>query len=508
MAENRENIRLSAEEISGGDQESSPFGFDFVIVGATGDLTMRKLLPAFYERFRGDQIDGTTKIIGTARSPLSSEEYRTKAAEALKAFVAAETYDASKAEAFLRLLHYVPLDMTEQNADWSALSSLLKTEKGRPRVFYLATAPKLYVPTADAIAHNSLITDTTRIVLEKPIGTDLASATAINDGVGQHFRENQIFRIDHYLGKQTVQNILALRFANPIIERIWNADSIAHVQITASETVGVGQRGSYYDTAGALRDMVQNHLLQVLSFVAMEPPTAIAPTVLRDEKLKILRALRPMTDDMIRTDTVRAQYAAGEVDGTTVGSYLDDLEDGESTTETYLAIRAEIRTARWAGVPFYIRTGKRLAQKETTVIVQFRPQPWAIFPDKPEPGRLVIRIQPNEGISLSLSSKDPSTEQFCLREASLDVSYEKAFNTRYPDSYEDLLMAAVRGDQVSFIRRDEVEASWHWVEPILNGWAANIRPLETYPAGSRGPKSADDLLARNDFVWKELTDAC
>ena len=479
--------------------------FDFVIVGATGDLTMRKLLPAFYECFRRGQIEKSTKIIGVARSGLSVEDYRAKAHEALKGFVAAASYDDATIQDFLGLVQYVSLDMSDKDADWTGLINLLPTEKGRPRVFYVATAPKLYVPTADAIAHNKLITDSSRIVLEKPIGTDQATATGINDGVGLYFTEEQIFRIDHYLGKQTVQNILALRFANPILERVWNTDSIAHVQITAAETVGVGKRGPYYDSAGALRDMVQNHLLQVLSLVAMEPPTAFSAMDLRDEKLKILRALKPMSDHDIATDTVRAQYGEGLADGKQVAGYLEDLGAPTSTTETYLAIRAEIRTARWDGVPFYIRTGKRMARKETIVVVQFRPQPWAIFADKPEPSQLVLRIQPDEGVSLSLASKDPASEQYRLRESVLDVDYVKAFNTRYPDSYEDLLMAAVRGDQVLFIRRDEVEASWRWIEPILHGWEKNIRPLETYPAGTQGPPSSDQLLARDGFVWKENT---
>ncbi|BCK77261.1 glucose-6-phosphate 1-dehydrogenase [Acetobacter aceti NRIC 0242] len=491
---------------AGGKRDNSgAVAFDFVIVGATGDLTMRKLLPAFYECFRRRQIEKSTKIIGVARSGLSVEDYRARAHEALKGFVATSSYDDATIQDFLGLVEYVSLDMSDKDADWTGLRAQLSTERDRPRVFYVATAPKLYVPTADAIAHNELITESSRIVLEKPIGTDQATAAEINDGVGQHFTEEQIFRIDHYLGKQTVQNILALRFANPILERVWNTDSIAHVQITAAETVGVGKRGPYYDSAGALRDMVQNHLLQVLSLVAMEPPTAFSAMDLRDEKLKILRALKPMSDHDIATDTVRAQYGEGHVNGKLIPGYLDDLGAPTSTTETYLAIRAEIRTARWAGVPFYIRTGKQMARKETTVVIQFRPQPWAIFTDNPEPSQLVLRIQPNEGVSLSLASKDPASEQYRLREAVLDVDYVKAFNTRYPDSYEDLLMAAVRGDQVLFIRRDEVEASWRWIEPILHGWEENIRPLEIYPAGTQGPASSDELLARDGFVWKENT---
>lgn len=504
MAENAGQDTTAHAAISRVTDESHSLSFDYVIIGVTGDLTMRKLLPAFYERFRLGEIALDTRIIGVARSALSTETYRERAREALVEFAFSASQDRDGVTAFLDLVHYVSLDASDRAASgWSLLEALLATHADRVRVFYVATAPKLYVLTADAIAAHGLITEATRIVLEKPIGTDLASAKAINDGVGRHFREEQIFRIDHYLGKQTVQNILALRFANPILERVWNADSIAQVQITAAETVGVGKRGPYYDTAGALRDMVQNHLLQILSLVAMEPPTALSATDLRDEKLKILRALKPMDPDTIARDTVRAQYVAGEIGGKPVDGYLDDLGVAASNTETFLAIRAEVRTTRWAGVPFYLRTGKRMARKESEVVIEFRPQPWAIFSEPPKPDRLVIRIQPDEGVSLSLASKDPRAAGFGLHEAVLDVSYAKAFGTRYPDSYEDLLMAVVRGDQVLFIRRDEVQASWRWIEPILDGWADNIRPMETYPAGSCGPSSSDDLLRDDGFSWKE-----
>lgn len=488
-------------ERTGTEDAEAPVAFDFVIVGGTGDLTMRKLLPAFYQRYRLGQIEDSTRLIGVARSDLSTAAYRERASAALREFVSRDTYDDQKASAFLELVHYVSLDMSDRDADWEELAAHFQGGKAdRPRVFYVATAPRLYVPTADAIAHNGLITPATRLVLEKPIGTDTASACAINDGVGHHFTERQIFRIDHYLGKPMVQNILALRFANPILERSWNAEGIAHVQITALETVGVGKRGAYYDTAGALRDMVQNHLLQVLSLIAMEPPAALSETALRDGKLKILHALAPMTPASVAQDTVRAQYTAGEIAGEKVGGYLEDLGRTDSQTETFLALRAEVQTPRWVGVPFYLRTGKRAARKETEVVITFRAPLQALF--EAQADRLVIRIQPDEGVSLSLASKDPA-QRFGLRDAMLDVSYSAAFNTRYPDAYEDLLMAAVRGDQVLFIRRDEVEAAWRWIEPILQGWAADVRPMEFYPAGSWGPDSSDELLAREGFRWEE-----
>ncbi|OUJ14000.1 glucose-6-phosphate dehydrogenase [Acetobacter sp. DsW_063] len=477
--------------------------FDFVIVGATGDLTMRKLLPAFYQRFRLGQAPEGTQIIGVARSKLSSEEYRERGAKALKEFVPSDSYDAAQAEAFLELVQYASLDAADKDADWSTLKSLLDGHEDRPRVFYIATAPNLYVSTAAAFADKELISPHTRIVLEKPIGVDLASAEEINTGVGRYFSEEQIFRIDHYLGKTTVQNVLALRFANPMLERSWNSGTILSVQITAAETVGVGARGPYYDTSGALRDMVQNHLLQVLSLVAMEPPASLTAADLRDEKLKVLRALKPMSPEAVAKDTVRAQYVAGEIDGKAVDGYLTDLGDDTSTTETFLAIRTEVRTPRWFGVPFYLRTGKRLAEKATEIVITFRPQPWPIFQDAPKPSRLVLRVQPHEGVSLTLSSKDPSKDEFRLREATLDVSYPEQFHTRYPDSYEELLMDAVQGDPVLFIRRDEVQASWRWVEPILAGWKEDARALETYKAGTWGPDSSKDLLARDGSKWLE-----
>ncbi|MDG6094148.1 glucose-6-phosphate dehydrogenase [Acetobacter sp. AN02] len=477
--------------------------FDYIIVGATGDLTMRKLLPAFYQRFRAGQIPQGTCIIGVARTTSTTEEYRNRAKEALVEFLPAESQDDKAISDFLKFLEYIPLDAADQeDAHWPELCGLLKNED-RVRVFYLATAPSVYTGAAAGFAEHDLITPKSRIVLEKPIGTDLKSAEAINEGVGQYFPETAIFRIDHYLGKETVQNILALRFANPMIERSWNSSTISHVQITAAETVGVGSRGSYYDTSGALRDMVQNHLLQVLAVVAMEPPVTFSASDLRNEKLKMLRALRPMTEEDVVRDTVRAQYVAGKIGDKSVPGYLEDLGSDTSSTETFLTLRTEIRTPRWAGVPFYLRTGKRLPRKTSEIVIQFRPQPWPIFSEAPPAGRLVIRVQPDEGMSFVFSAKNPDKADFSLREASLDVSFSSEFHTRYPDSYEHLLLDTVRGDQVMFIRRDEVVASWNWIEPILSAWEGDKRPMETYAAGTWGPESSAQLLARDGFVWNE-----
>ena len=332
------------------------------------------------------------------------------------------------------------------------------------RVFYLATSPDLYGPICRNIGAHGLVTEQSRVVLEKPIGHDLASAREINDQVGAVFSETQTFRIDHYLGKETVQNLLALRFANTIFERLWNADVIDHVQITVAETVGVEQRGGYYDRSGALRDMVQNHMLQLLCLVAMEPPVSLEADRVRDEKLKVLRALRPFEPHEALTQTVRGQYTQGAIDGQPVPGYIADLNGPESSqTETFVALKAEVRTWRWANVPFYLRTGKRLPQKVSEIVIQYRALPFSIFPpDAAEwtPNKLIIRLQPEEGMRLAMMTKDPGPGGLRLSPTALDIRFEKTFGMRFPDAYERLLMDTVRGNATLFMRRDEVEAAW------------------------------------------------
>ncbi|MFT8778258.1 MAG: glucose-6-phosphate dehydrogenase [Gluconacetobacter liquefaciens] len=481
--------------------------FDYIVFGATGDLTMRKLLPALYYRYRDGQIPDQSRIVGTARSPLSRADYQGRAEKALTEFVKPADFDEATARRFLDLIHYVSLNGAEADSTWPALQNLLtEAPEDRIRVYYLATAPGLYGQICENLSSHGLVTEQSRVVLEKPIGTDLESADAINDHVGRHFPENHIFRIDHYLGKETVQNLIALRFANPVFERLWSSDAIDYVQITAAETVGVESRGPYYDKSGALRDMIQNHLLQVLCLVAMDPPGSLEADSLRNEKLKVLRALRPIAPDDVATFTVRGQYARGRTaDGTTLPSYLEDLgEDATSDTETYVAIRAEIHSWRWGNVPFYLRSGKRLAEKCSEIVIQFKAAPWSIFPGKPRANRLLIRIQPDEGVTLSVSTKDPTpTDSLALRPADINIAFEKAFGTRYPDAYERLLLDVVRGDPILFIRRDEVEAAWRWIDPILRGWAENKAPLHTYPAGSWGPEAARALLAQDGHAWHE-----
>ncbi|GBQ71871.1 glucose-6-phosphate 1-dehydrogenase [Ameyamaea chiangmaiensis NBRC 103196] len=480
--------------------------FDYVVFGATGDLTMRKLLPALFYRFRDGQVPAESRIIGTARSKLSTEEYRGRARDALTSFVRPQDQDGGQIDAFLDLVHYASLNGAEADSTWSNLTDLLDhAPADRIRVYYLATAPNLYGAICENLHNHSLVTDASRVVLEKPIGVDLDTANAINDGVGRFFPENHIFRIDHYLGKETVQALIALRFANPVFERLWSSDAIDYVQITAAETVGVEGRAGYYDTSGALRDMIQNHLLQVLTLVAMEPPGSLDADLLRNEKLKVLHALKPIARENVAQVAVRGQYVRGDVNGQTAPGYLEDLGEGKtSSTETYVALKAEIQNWRWAGVPFYLRSGKRLRDKVSEVVIQFKSAPWSIFPAAPRANRLIIRIQPNEGVMLAVSTKDPAKpDSLTLREADIDISFGKAFATRYPDAYERLLLDAVRGDPVLFIRRDEVEAAWRFVMPVLEAWSADQAPLESYPAGSWGPKAAQDLLAASGHAWHE-----
>ena len=480
--------------------------FDCVVFGATGDLTLRKLLPALYYRFRDGQIPDQARIVGAARSDLNDDTFRERSLDALHKHVAKADQDKAVIERFLTLLHYARGDATKPGG-LDALTTLLNDQPGRVRVFYMATSPDLYGPTCQNLAAAGLVTDASRVVLEKPIGHDLASALQINDVVGGVFTEAQTFRIDHYLGKETVQNLLALRFANVVFERLWNADVIDHVQITVGETVGVESRGDYYDRSGALRDMVQNHLLQLLCLLAMEPPSNLGADAVRDEKLKVLRALRPIAPHEVGHVTVRGQYSQGAVQGHGVQGYLADLGEGRtSRTETFVALKADIQNWRWANVPFYLRSGKRLPQKVSEIVVQFRTAPFSVFGREAgelSPNKLIIRLQPEEGMKLELMTKNPEPGGLHLSPTQLDISFEKAFATRYPDAYERLLMDSVRGNATLFMRRDEVEAAWTWVEPIIDAWDATREAPRLYPAGSWGPTSAIALIERDGRTWHE-----
>jgi glucose-6-phosphate 1-dehydrogenase len=480
--------------------------FDCVVFGATGDLTLRKLLPALYYRLKDGQIPADARIIGAARSDFDDESFRARAMEGIGKHVAKADLTEALSDQFAKLVHYAKGDAAKPNG-LAALSEILGQEPDRIRVFYLATSPDLYGPICNNLQAAGLVTAKSRVVLEKPIGHDLASARQINDVVGEVFSEAQTFRIDHYLGKETVQNLMALRFANVVFERLWNADVIDHVQITVGETVGVEGRGDYYDHSGALRDMVQNHLMQLLCLLAMEPPTSLDADAVRDEKLKVLRSLKPIPPHAVAHVTVRGQYTQGAVDGKAVPGYLTDLGPGRtSRTETFVALKAEIQNWRWNSVPFYLRSGKRLPQKVSEIVVQFRGAPFNVFSrgdSALSANKLIIRLQPEEGMKLELMTKSPEPGGVHLTPTQLDISFEKAFGTRYPDAYERLLMDSVRGNPTLFMRRDEVEAAWSWVEPIIEAWDNSREPPRPYPAGSWGPTSSIALIERDGRTWYE-----
>jgi glucose-6-phosphate 1-dehydrogenase len=478
---------------------------DFVIFGGTGDLAVRKLLPALYLRDRDGQLTVDTRIIAVARAGLDEPGYRDKVAAELGRFVAADHLDAPTMNRFLARLRFVSIDLTEPS-DFAAVAEVLSGSGVDIRVFYLACAPGLFGPICDSLGRQGLVTPSSRVVLEKPIGHDLASARAINDAVGAVFDERQIFRIDHYLGKESVQNLLVTRFANTLLEPLWNSSWIDHVQITVAESIGVGTRGGYYDKSGALRDMLQNHLLQVLCLVAMEPPTYVDRETVRDEKLKVLQALAPLSADDIKRNTVTGQYGAGLAEGAVVAGYGEEIENPHTTTETFVAVKAAINNWRWAGVPFYLRTGKRMSRRSSQIVIQFKPVPHPMFPGSDgtaEPNRLVISLQPDETMRLEFTAKEPGPGGIRLRPVSLALNYSQAFQRRSPDAYERLLMDVVRGDPTLFMRRDEVEAAWAWAEPILRHWQDNGRVPRTYPAGTDGPLDAAMLLERDGRRWHE-----
>ncbi|GIL02272.1 MAG: glucose-6-phosphate 1-dehydrogenase [Alphaproteobacteria bacterium] len=478
--------------------------FDYVVFGGTGDLAERKLIPALYHRAADGQVLPSSRIIGAARAEMSTEAFREFARQAIVAHVKPDERRSDKIEFFLGMLHYVSVDAASERG-WAELKALLG-EDDRVRAFYLAVGPTIFAEIAARLGACGLIGADSRLVVEKPIGHDLASAHELNLTIGRYFGENQIFRIDHYLGKETVQNLMALRFANALYEPIWNSAHIDHVQITVAETLGLEARAGYYDRSGAIRDMVQNHILQLLCLVAMEPPASIAADAVRDEKLKVLRALKPIDASNVADMTVRGQYGAGAADGAAVPGYLEELADGKSDTETFVAIKAEVENWRWAGVPFYLRTGKRLAQRVSEIIIQFKPVPHSIF--GPEAGRLianrlVLRLQPDEAVGQMIMIKDPGPGGMRLRQVALDMSFADSFAVRAPDAYERLLLDVIRGNQTLFMRRDEVEAAWRWIDPIISAWRETGLKCRKYTAGTWGPSAAIALVERDGRTWHE-----
>ncbi|MES2125746.1 MAG: glucose-6-phosphate dehydrogenase [Pseudomonadota bacterium] len=477
--------------------------FDLVLFGGSGDLAMRKLLPAMYARDVAKDLPPTARIICVGRHEWSQEEFLQTVETTSKVHIKA--VNAPAWEKFAKRIVYVSLNATDA-ATYGALVDALRPDERLTRVYYLATPPHLFAQICDNLAASHLATANSRVVLEKPLGRDLASAKQINMEVGKVFAESQIYRIDHYLGKETVQNLLALRFGNILFEPLWRREWISDVQITIAEKLGVGNRLGYYDTSGALRDMLQNHLLQLLCIVAMEPPTSIAPDAVRDEKLQVLRSLKRFTPSTLAQNIVRGQYRAGHVDGQPVPSYRDEPDAPEhSRTETFVAMKAEIDTWRWAGVPFYLRTGKRMADSLAEIVVRFKHIPHSIF-NQPtssfQPNSLVIRLQPDEGLRMNLMAKTPG-DGMRLKAAELELDFREQFKTPRMDAYERLLLDVLRGQLTLFMRGDELEAAWEWVEPILNNWEQDDSMPIPYSAGTWGPAAASALIGRDGLQWRE-----
>ena len=477
-----------------------------LLFGATGDLAKRMLLPSLYALHADSLVAPNLRIVGTARSDLDDQGYRDLARKALDEFLPAERKDADTLERFLARLTYQPLDASTPEG-FPALADKVGDTSGGLAIF-LSTAPSLFEATIAGLKGAGLAADNVRIGLEKPLGTDLASSREINDAVAAAFPEERTFRIDHYLGKETVQNLLALRFANMLFEPLWNAQGIDHIQITVSETVGLEGRVGFYDGAGAIRDMVQNHMLQLLALVAMEPPASFDATAIRDEKVKVLRSLRRIDADSAPTHSVTGQYTAGASNGAAVPGYADELGK-PSNTETFVAIKAHVDNWRWHGVPFYLRTGKRLPSRQSEIFIQFKDVPHSIFAKKGgklAANKLIIRLQPEEYIRLQVMAKEPGLDRggIVLREVPLDLSLTHAFaGARRRIAYERLLLDLIEGDPTLFVRRDEVEAQWDWIDAIRAGWAANNMTPKTYGAGSWGPSAAIALTERDGVTWHD-----
>jgi glucose-6-phosphate 1-dehydrogenase len=478
-----------------------------LLFGATGDLSQRMLLPSLFSLHAEGLIDPQLQIIGTARSALDDGAFRTLAAEALEKFLSQDAHKPDAVESFLARLHYVPLDASKPEG-FADLRAAMNGAADQSTAIYLSTAPSLFGSTIAGLKQAGLDGPNVRIGLEKPLGHDLASSAIINDAVANAYPEERTFRIDHYLGKETVQNLLALRFGNRLFEPLWNAEGIEHVQITVSETVGLEGRVSYYDGVGALRDMLQNHMLQLLALVAMEPPSTFGPAAVRDEKVKVLRSLRPIDRATAASHSVTGQYTEGAIAGKSVPGYIDELGQ-PSNTETFVAVKAHVDNWRWHGVPFYLRTGKRLPNRHSEIFIQFREVPHSIFGSRGavlQSNKLVIRLQPEENIRLLVMAKEPGLDRagIRLREVPLDLSLTSAFaGFRRRIAYERLLLDLIEGDPTLFVRRDEVEAQWEWIDAIRDGWdAANVTP-RPYAAGTWGPSAAIALTERDGVHWHD-----
>jgi glucose-6-phosphate 1-dehydrogenase len=484
-----------------------------VIFGASGDLARRKLLPALYNLAHEGALPERFNLIGISRRELSDDEFRGQAREAIAEFSRSKPSEAVL-DGLIERMSYIgnSFDDTEGYAKIGAACDALDEEAGLPlnRVYYLSTAPEYFPVITEALKANGLdhhAGSDVRVVIEKPFGTDLASARSLQEVVHSAFREGQIFRIDHYLGKETVQNVMAFRFANYMFEPVWNRNYIDHIQITAAEDIGIGSRAGYYDSSGALRDLVQNHMLQLLTLVCMEPPSSFGAKQVRDEKVKVLQAIEPPKPEEVERISVRARYTRGMSGGQEAPGYLE--EEGvpeDSQTETYAALRLEVENWRWAGVPIVLRTGKRLARKVTEIAVQLKPVPHLAFTSKGsvgvQPNQLILTVQPNEGVSLSLGAKIPGASMR-IRPVNMEFLYGTSFMSQSPEAYERLILDAMRGDATLFTRNDEVDAQWSIIDPILKAWHEGRPPLTEYESGSPGPPEADALIGEGRH-WRAL----
>ena len=481
-----------------------------VIFGGSGDLVARKLLPALYNLALQRVLPAAFAVVGAARAPLTDEAFRAQLHDDIATFSRTRPINEEVWESFAEHVHYVS---TKDDAGYETLRTTLEgldRDLGTHgnRLFYLATPPAAYEPIIGRVKEHRLAEagGSARIVIEKPFGHDLASASALSGKLHEVFREDDIFRIDHYLGKETVQNILVLRFANSIFEPVWSRQYVDHIQITVAESIGVEERGEYYDHSGALRDIVQNHLLQLLALVAMEPPAAFDANAVRDEKVKVLRALRPV-GDQLSDSVVRGQYGSGYIEGTAVAGYRsEDHVAADSQIETYVALKCFVDNWRWEGTPFYLRTGKRLPKRATEIAIQFRVAPHRLFSREAsaglEPNALVLRIQPDEGISLKFGAKVP-VQGIRIRSVNMDFVHGASFMVDAPDAYETLITDALRGDPTLFTRQDEVEQAWSFVDPIAAGWGSSGADLPVYAGGTWGPTEADLLIGQDGRAWRK-----
>ena len=474
--------------------------FDLVIFGGTGDLARRKILPGLFRRYCAGQMPSNSRIVGAARSKLDGDGYRAFVTEAIHEFGGGRSCEDGTLESFLKQLDYVSIDARGE-AGWDELADKIKDSK-LVRAYYFSVGPSLFGDLAERLHLHGLADEDSRIVVEKPFGRDLETAKALNASLAEHFDENQIYRIDHYLGKETVQNLMAVRFGNMLFEPLWSAQYVDHIQITVAETVGVGGRGEYYDKSGAMRDMVQNHLMQLLCLIAMEPPAKFDPSAVRDEKLKVIRALDPVEPHQI----VRGQYVTHDDSP----SYRKAVNDPRSTTESFVALKVGISNWRWAGIPFYLRTGKMLAKRASEITVVFKQRNHSIFEEDELEHRniLSIRLQPDEGITLGVTIKEPGPGGMRLIDVPLDMSFAEALGEDGgdpPDAYERLIMDVIRGNQTLFMRGDEVEAAWAWTDPIIDGWTQRGEVPKPYDAGSDGPGDAEQMLARDGRSWRPIS---